>query len=269
MEIKFDFVKPNLLVKEGDVYINVPREQLVPFAKDVDEIVARNIGALQVRELDVGVVTDDQEKQRSKKEVPLSDYLAVLEDLGQRESLTTPSYNLLGAGDYLIDAWTLEKSKDVDLTEIRKTKGFLKNLGEHVKYIGECFGSSIDEETAKKHLGKRLSELEEGLAERFGSLWVVSGLTPIKSLKRFYDGTIVVGRVVLGSRTENDGIVNKTREELIEKLKAYDGRRLSLDAPLLMSEARRLYLDGPALMANYGDVLDNPDWKKRLIMLDD
>ncbi len=267
MEIKFDVVKPNLLVEKNNIYINVPREQLVPFARDVDEVVARNIGALHVRESDVGAVTDDQKKKRSKEKVPLSDYLAVLGDLGQRKSLSIPSYVLLGAGDYLIDAWTLEKSKDVDPAEIKQTRGFLKNLGDHVKYIGKSFGVPIDEEVAKKHLKERLSKLEEGLAERFADLWVISGLAPIKFLESFYDNTIVVGRVILGSRTENDETVAKTREELVEKLKAYDGIRLSLATPLLMDEAYKVHLDGHSLMADYGDVLYH-EWRKKLIMLD-
>jgi len=269
MEIKFDFVKPNLLVEENWIYVNVPREQLIPFAKDVDEIVGRNIALLQVRERDMGVITDNDEKKKSKNTIPLSEYLAAFkESIGQHGALTNPSYELFGAGDYLVDAWTLEKSEDVNPDKIRQTRDFLKNLGKHIKHIGECFGVAISEESAKKHLEERLAKLEEGLAERYGSLWVVSGLAPSKTLKTFYDDRIVVARVALGGRKENDDVVAKTKGELVEKLKAYDGERLSLDTPFLMEEAYRVHLDGPALMARYGDVLDNPDWRRRLIMLD-
>ncbi|MBU0761274.1 MAG: hypothetical protein KJ600_03400 [Nanoarchaeota archaeon] len=267
MEFKFDLVQPNLLVEGNCVYVNVPRDQVVSLARDVNEILSRNIGALQVRESDVGAVTGDAQKKRSKETIPLSEYLVAFEQqMGPHHVLTTPSHNLFGAGDYLVDAFTLEKG---EVGEVEKARGFLKNLGTHVKYIGKVFGAVLSEEAARKHLNERLAKLENGLAERYGSLWMISGLAPSRAVASFYDDSIAVGRVALGSRNENDETLVKTREELVDKLEGYSGERLSFDVPSLMEQAFRMNLDGPALMADYGDVLDNPEWRKRLIMLDD
>ncbi len=266
MEIKFNLVKPNILVDGNCVYASIPKDQVVSFARDVDEVVGRNIGTLHVRERDVGAVTKKKKKKKSKEIVPLSDYLAVFEqNMDSTSVLTTPAYNLFGAGDYLVDAFTLEKG---NVDEVRKTNEFLKNLGAYVKYIREAFGTSIDKEATRKHLSERLVKLEEGLAEKHGGLWIISGLAPSRALRSFYDNSIAVGRIGLGSRNEDDATLIKTREELVDKLKGYDGERLSLDVPSLMDQAYRMNVDGASLMANYGDVLDNPEWRKRMIMLD-
>lgn len=270
MKLEFDVVKPNLLVVGDEVYITVSKEDLVPFARDVDEVLARQIGQLQVRERDIGVVAENTEQKKSKKTVSLKEYLAVLEQKEDIRGITNPSYELLGGGDYVIDAWILESSPDVDMEEITRLRRILGNLGNWVSSISGDFGVEIDGESARRRVNEKLETLEKGVAERFGNFWVINGLAPVDRLNYFYDGNngIIIGRVALGSKNKEDEKLISTKNELVERLRKYNGHSLSLDAPQLMEQAYRLNLDGPNLMAHYGDILDNPNWRKRFILFD-
>ena len=222
MKVEFDVIEPNLLIHRNDIYINVLKEELVPFARDVNEIVKNNIGTFLVRESDAGVMSKDSKKKNSKERIPLSEYLLILEQNQKSDNfgfISCPSYNFFGAGDYLIDAWTLQNLEINNLTQFISDKSKLENLKDILKQIKDDFGTLIEEPSAKNYIEERLAKLEKGIPERYSGFWVITGLAPNKSLKQFLDDKIFAGVIRFNGINKNDEIISKTKNELVEKLR--------------------------------------------------
>ncbi|MBR9691679.1 hypothetical protein GOV06_02740 [Candidatus Woesearchaeota archaeon] len=291
MEIKFDVVKPNVYCIDANdqfwvdsVYFSCKSQDVVDIGRKVDRIVKEHAGELKVKPGDMKVLIDGEGKSKKEYTEPLSAYLDLLEnypgatdeerELAERiarrfglgdacnREVTNSAARLLRVG-YIIDAANIEDLEDSPspLRLYRTLKRVLENPEENFSRVEECEALVIDRKETLAKMHEKLHELKSTLPDIYSGFHVINGESPIT---QSCVGTVCLGKI---NAPDNPGI-DKAKSELVEMLQEFDGPCLSYDAPSLLIQADNLFEDSVRLVENYGDVLLNPKWRKRLFMLD-
>src|SRR3989338_7240293 len=101
MEVTFNVVNPNLYVVGDEVYFGINDSDLIPLSRSVNEIVAKHIGNLNVREASFEAAEYGKSRGKQAYSIPLIKYLDAIERIsksnpGQWGSVTDGAAQLFG-----------------------------------------------------------------------------------------------------------------------------------------------------------------------------
>lgn len=263
MEFAFNEIKPNLYVYNGNIYVGIDAEGIVPASRDIDYIVGKHIGELRVKKSDLEVLLRGRTQARSdeKCDTPLKSFLdkAQVNDFLYNGQIGPYSTALFNVG-YFIDAQTFEKCEDIFDWEI---------LGKALIQPDKMFDAfnrsqrylRIDRERTLAESMKLFEELDSKMPLNFADFLVMNGYVQ----PGISENLPKVARIQFKQVKDKNGQkIEEARQDLIERLKDVKGPRLSFDAPDLINQATTVYLNSNHLIDNFGDIIYSPNWMERL-----
>ena len=227
---QFEVVRPNIYGYNENVYFSATNNSLFHATKEIYEVVKRNIGVLK----------DDMGSGKKRRDL-----------LGELQRLKN-----------------LQFSKDK--LESILYKGFSRfNLG-YAIYAGTAFAdkyyiewkklSKIERRTGRQR--RRILTLEKKISKNCAYLFVIAGDSSVQEGNPFYIGCVNLINV----RDKDDKAIERMKDSLLEKLKNIEGPQLSLDTPIIFEQQEKLRSDIGNLIENYGRILFDPDWRKKLVV---
>lgn len=256
MEVRFDVVTQNMHVIDDILYFSMGSSDVIPVSRSIDDIVSKHIGALKVRKSDLETVKFREERLPTEDTAPLRNYLDVLEkkfEVGEFYSgVTTDAADAFGLG-YTICATT----GNIDDLRLRsRIRDCLAHLENFDRYEKEKL-IVIDKQKTEEKLKALERQLDPQVLDSYVSFSVVPN-------NIHFIGAVSLSQVKGEGRTK----IERTKTDLIERLKNVRGPTLSFDAFSLLSQRVALYHDAALLLQKYGDILKNPMWERRLFKLD-
>jgi len=262
MEVKFDIVRPNLYIVGDEVYFGIKRQDVIPVGRTVDEIIGKHIGVLKVNESDLELV--ELRRPVTTKEncsVALTKYLDVIEgryELGEFKGITSNEAKLFDLG-YVLAAQTIEEGGE----DLNDWIALQRNLNNPDEFFDEYEKSNsvlrLDRERTLGEMKKLYKKLDADMPDNYAIFVIIDGKTMQQNF-----GMVDFLQLKAKDKTK----IEKAKADLVERLKEVEGPCLSFDAPGLYEQFTRLYDDAPKLIREYGDILRNPMWRKRLFKLD-
>ena len=297
----YERTKPNLLVYQ---YENSPDrlilfslsgpEKVIEVSRSIDEVVNNNIGNLMVKDTNVEIIKGNKPTSLPDHSFDLGEYLSLIKKKFKKNDpvvwQSNPYAQKYFGLSYLIDASTtsykidenvqiyqlrqnLIKLIDEALSSHEKRDIILKELERITKKPSLFIGDNIlglkelSEKTLRgvQEILKNENKKYSSLPRAFADLGVI-GSTEKRDINQDY-----VFYIVLKSLEKNSGINPKVllaEKSLIKSLDSLEGPNLSYDAKSLVLEEWWLYNQSIDLISRSGNVLTNPNWRKRLFILD-
>ena len=263
-EVKFDIIKPNLYTRNGNIFIGLWTKNVVPVSEIVDEVIRKHIGELKVKDADLEIVRTGKTTREAGMEytTPLNEFLNALKEkeyIKGGKHITNGFLEHFGVS-WIIDAHTFSNATDlvywqrlaIDLADPNKTFD---------EYERDNLVYRFDRERTLAEMKKLRQGLEQKIPDSSAELVIHRG--------EFFGENAYHGFIgFIEAKEEGKPKVEQARTGLIDKLRKYKGPCLSFDAPNILSQASRLYLDEPYLTNTYGDILTDPNWRRRFFRVD-
>lgn len=262
MKTEIEVVKPNLQVVGDSVYFSVDAMQFVDASRSVGEAVKKHIGALRVTPDMYRLASSGKGDESHSYTIELEQYLAAVKRRWELEGtggFTNSHAKFFGLG-YLLNASSVENKEDVE-----KWEGLRQFLEKPDEFFDNNEKVSIENANFISVIFDRQKTLERARAlyEELGSRM------PEDCALVYVTNNPIVGVVGFGQvKSKDRGKIEEAKAEVVERLKGFNGRCLSLDAHSLHTQHWKLLHDAGLLVNNYGDILLNPDWKERFFRYD-
>ncbi|MDO8508782.1 MAG: hypothetical protein Q7S27_03805 [Nanoarchaeota archaeon] len=269
VKLEIDVIKPNLQVRDyesmvgpvvGILYSLERAKDVVKSARVVNGIVGRHIDekGLKIMESDYEFINGENPGKRSGTfSFPLDKYLNSIDGFSGIKRVVLKEPELFGV-THIISSFSAEHE------ELTSWFNLKNDLADPQKAFDRMDGRGIiriDREKSLENMKKLFEELDSKMLNQSAGL----NISPIK----YRDNENYFGFISLKeSRKEGKEKVKLAKDELVEKLKEFDGPCLSLDAFELYMQCTGIRLNANALVSNYGDILLNPNWPERFFRFD-